>query len=109
MRRELYAESLELARPPEIRNCALNLSSSFINMGHHAEVKSLLRDQLPGSRDSEIHIKLRSNYAMALRDDAGSSHDDVVEAVAIFRELLGISQRVLGNFHPETINVYEWG
>ena len=39
-------------------------------------------------------------YANALRDDHGSSRDDVVEAVAIFEELSSTARRIYGESHP---------
>ena len=64
-----------------------------------------MREQLPKARralgaENDTFLRLRGLYANALRDDHGSSRDDVVEAETIFEELASTTRRVYGEFHP---------
>ena len=64
-----------------------------------------MREQLPKARralgaENDTFLRLRGLYANALRDDHGSSRDDVVEAVTIFEELSSTARRIYGESHP---------
>ena len=74
-------------------------------------MKSELRKMIPVARrvlveSDEIALKLRSIYAAVVCvDDAGSTLDDVREAVTTYEELERISRRVLGGAHPTTTGI----
>ena len=71
-------------------------------------MKSELRKMIPVAKrvlveSDEIALKLRSIYAAVVCvDDAGSTLDDVREAVTTYEDLERISRRVLGGAHPLT-------
>ena len=108
MRREVYARSGQLSSTitdDVMFLRVLNLAVSLRTTERFTEAKYFLREQLPKARralgaENDAFLRLRGIYANALRDDHGSSRDDVVEAVTIFEELASTTRRVYGEFHP---------
>jgi len=104
LRREIYARSLALGLSDHFSD-VLNLAVSLKVTQRYTEARSFMREQLPKARralgaENDAFLRLRGIYANALRDDHGSSRDDVVEAVTIFEELASTTRRVYGEFHP---------
>ena len=69
------------------------------------EAKRLLRQQVPLAKDTLgvnnlLTMKIRYRYAIALREDAPYSVDNLTEVVKILEDLARRSRRVLGNLHP---------
>ena len=48
---------------------------------------------------------MRKNYGRALCEDPAATRDDLREAVATLEDVEGIARRVLGNAHPDVLDV----
>ena len=89
---------------------AYNYSSSLISLKRFEEAKSLVRKTLPVARrvlgeSNDITLRMRCNYAIALRNDEGATLDDLREAVTTFEDVGRIAQRVLGGAHPLVVQI----
>ena len=51
---------------------------------------------------NDITLKMRMNYAMALKGDSSATQDDLSEAVTTLEDTARIAWRVLGGAHPLT-------
>ena len=71
----------------------------MIELGRYGQVKSLVLPLLRCAR------RFRLAYAKALYRTTGASRAEVLEAVAIFEELLCTQRRVMGPSHPGTLGV----
>ena len=85
---------------------ALNLISSLVELGRHAEAKALGHELIPQCRrargdNHKMTLSLRGNFAEALFTDPTASRADVLQAVAILEDVTRGLRRVLGN-HPDT-------
>ena len=80
------------------RNITLN-DKQVIELGRYDQVKSLVLPLLRYGR------KFRLACAMALYRPAGASRAEVLEAQAIFEDILCEDRRVLGPSHPDTLEV----
>jgi len=84
-------------------NYALNLT----RLNRFEEAKALFRRTIPVVRrvlgdDHRLTLRMRSNYAEALYEDAGATLDDLREAVTTLEETERIARRVFGGEHPHT-------
>ena len=85
--------------------------NNLLYLERFQEAKSLLRRTLPVARrvhgeSSEVALRMRSNYGMALYTDDDATLDDLREAVATIEETEKIARRVLGGAHP-TVSTME--
>jgi hypothetical protein len=85
--------------------------NNLLYLERFQEAKSLLRRTLPVARrvhgeSSEVALRMRSNYGMALYTDDDATLDDLREAVATIEETEKIAWRVLGGAHP-TVSMME--
>ena len=97
--REAFAMALELKTDPLVTSGLLNaLSISLLNKGEFAEVKSLIRANLPLAERAlgsthDVTFRLYMNLGEALYFDPRRSRDDVVEAGAILKGAAKASKR----------------
>ena len=54
---------------------------------------------------NDITLKMRMNYAMALKGDSSATQDDLSEAVTTLEDTARIAWRVLGGAHPFTRDI----
>jgi len=69
-----------------------------------------LRKTIPVARrvqreGDENTLRLRWNYARALREDDGATLDDLRKAVTTLEEASPIARRVLGSSHPLALSI----
>ena len=74
------------------------------------EAKSLYRKSIPVAQRvlgkcHDLTLRLRSTYALALRDDLAATLDDLREAVTTLEDTERIARRVLGSVHPLAVEV----
>ena len=89
---------------------ANNLAATLKKLNRYDEAKSLLLKTMPVARrilgeSNELTLTIRWTSAVALRDADRASRDDMVEAVAILKEVLGTSLRMLGTDHPLSVRI----
>ena len=107
-----FADDLGL-RMKFLTNCAAcaaplthhDIPTSCLNKGEFAEVKSLIRANLPLAERAlgsthDVTFRLYMNLGEALYFDPRRSRDDVVEAGAILKGAAKASKRTLGEAHP---------
>ena len=87
-----------------------NYASTLCNLRHFEEVKSLLCRSIPVGRrvfgeGGETTLRMRSNYAVALVNADGATHEDLREAVTTLEETERIARRVLGGAHPLVVRI----
>ena len=51
---------------------------------------------------NDITLKMRMNYAMALKGDSSATQDDLSEAVTTLEDTARTARRVFGSAHPLT-------
>ena len=97
--RLVYARNKVLmgATYPTTLIAAHQLAYTLTELGRYDQVKSLVLPLLPYGR------KFRLEYAKALYRPAGASRAEVLEAVAIFEDVLCTLRRVMGPSHPDTL------
>ena len=113
IRRDVYFGTLKL-HGEENRNTvreAYNYTTSLLHLEHFHAAKSLLRKALPVARrvhgeSSEVALRMRSNYGMALYNHPDATLADLREAVATIEETEKFARRVLGGAHP-TVSTME--
>ena len=71
------------------------------------EAKSLYRKSIPVAQRvlgkcHDLTLRLRSTYAIALRNDLAATLDDLREAVTTLEDAERITRRVFGGAHPLT-------
>ena len=86
---------------------ASNYATSLVDLERLEEAKSLLRSTIPVARrvvgeSSEITLRLRWNYAMALYKEGGATLGELREAVTTLEALERTARRVFGGTHPFT-------
>ena len=74
------------------------------------EAKSLYRKSIPVAQRvlgkcHDLTLRLRSTYAIALRNDLAATLDDLREAVTTLEDTKRIARRVFGNVHPLAVEV----
>ena len=74
------------------------------------EAKLLYRKSIPVAQRvlgkcHDLTLRLRSTYAIALRDDLAATLDDLREAVTTLEDTERIARRVLGSVHPLAVEV----
>ncbi len=84
---------------------AFNYANDLTDSRRFEEAKTLLHRHMPVARrvlgaSSEVTLKLRRAYAMALCRDNGATLDDLREAVNMLEELERAAWRVFGRAHP---------
>jgi len=89
---------------------ANNYADLLKNLKRFEEAKALLRQMIPMSRrvlgeSAQITLKMRTIYALVLREDPGATLDNLREAVEMFEETARIARRVLGGAHPLTADI----
>ena len=89
---------------------ASNYASSLIRLQRFEEAKALLCKTIPVARrtlgdDSRFSLALRKTHAQALCMDAGSTLDDLRDAVSTLEDAERIARRVLGAAHPITLKI----
>ena len=107
MKRDVYSRCLKLNGEEHESTLmeAVNYADSLRRQQRFEEAKSLMRKSLPVARralgeSSEITLKMRLLYAMALRRDPNATLDDLREAVATLEDTARVARRVLGGTHP---------
>ena len=91
---------------------ANNCASSLLDLQRFEEAKSLLREMIPVARrvlgESDVTtLRMRWNYAEALRRDDGATLDDIREAVATLEDAEQTARRVLGGAHPLAVDILQ--
>ncbi len=89
---------------------AVNYASSLKGLRRFEEAKLLMRKSLPVARralgeSSEITLKIRWNYAMALYQDEGATLGDLRKAVTTLEDAGRIARRVFGCANPLTTGI----
>ena len=89
---------------------ALNYATSLASLRRFEEAKSLLCKTIPVERRvqrgvDENTLRLRWNYARALREADGATLDDLREALTTLEETAPIARRVLGSSHPLALSI----
>ena len=89
---------------------ASNYATSLVDLERLEEAKSLLRSTIPVARrvvgeSSEITLRLRWNYAMALYKEGGATLGELREAVTTLEDAERIARRVFGGTHPITTGI----
>ena len=109
MRQKTYSETLKLLGKEDQHTFLTGHSyaSSLLTSERFEEVKSLLRDLMPGARRTlgeghEFTLKMRRVYAQAMYTDPDATLSDLREAVATLEDAERIARRVFGGAHPLT-------
>ena len=109
LRRDVYSGFLRFNGEENILTFTAvnNLASTLIELKSFAEVKTLMRKNMPVVRrvlggNDETTLRMRWNYAMALYKDASATLGDLREAVTTGEDTARIARRVLGGAHPIT-------
>ena len=89
---------------------ALNYAASLARLERYAETKFLMRKTMPVARrvlgeSRDLTLKIRWTYAQALYADSAATLDDHHEAVTTLEDVARISRRVLGNAHPDVLDI----
>ena len=112
MRRDTYSGWLKLKGEDHVRTLtgANNYANSLLVLKHSEEARSLLRKTIPMAQRAlgESHgitLRLRKTYAEAIYHDAGTTLDDLREAVTTLKELERTARRVLGGAHPLVLSL----
>ena len=107
VRQEVYSVNLKLNGKQHGLTliAANNYAHCLLTLRKCEEAKSLLRKTIPVARrvqreGDENMLRLRWNYARALREDDGATLDDLREAVTTLEDTEPIARRVLGGAHP---------
>ena len=107
MKRDVYSGRVKLSGREHRSTLldAFNYVLSLVALNKFKEAKSLLRKTIPVARrvlgnGHEITLRMRWNYARALREDEGATLDDLREAVTTLEDTARIARRVLGGSHP---------
>ena len=122
MTREIYAGLLALSETePGRPSAALNLAVNLFNNGRgrldpneYAEVKSLLRTNIPYARrelgnDHLITTNMAELLSVIIIDevqqhrDAADPSEDLLEAVTTLEDLCKRGRRIFGATHPQTL------
>ena len=110
MQREVYSGSLRLKGEecPKTLVTALNYASSLNHLRRSEEAKSLLHRMMPVARRilgdcHELTLKMRWNYANAVREDDCATRDELREANDTLEDTARIARRVLGPSHPNVV------
>ena len=79
----------------------------FGDLQSFKETKSLMRKTIPVARrvlgeNHDLTLRMRFGYAASLYCDAGSTLDDLREAVTTLEDAGRIAQQVFGGAHPLT-------
>ena len=87
---------------------ALNFAMTLRKAGHKPEAKEFLRTRSPVAdralgRENYISLRLRWLHANSLCDDADATLDELVQAEATLKSVLGSWRRIMGASHPDTI------
>ena len=74
------------------------------------EARALLRKTLPVARrvtrdSSELSIRMRTAYALALYTDTAATLDDLREAVTTLEDAARIARPVFGGTHPIVVGI----
>ena len=112
MRRDVYSGRLKLNGEEHydtIRE-AFNYTTSLVSLKRYAEAKSLSQKTISVARrvlgeDHGLTLKLRWQYAVALRRDGAATLDDLREAVTTLEDVGRIARRVFGGAHPLTVDI----
>jgi hypothetical protein len=109
LRRDVYFRYVKLHGDENFRTLTVanNYAMSLLDLHRYAEVRSVMRKAIPIARrvvgeSSEITLKMRWNYALALYRDPGATLDDLREAVTTLEETERTARRVFGSTHPLT-------
>ena len=112
MRQEIYSGNLKLnGKQNELTLVAANnYAHCLLTLRKCEEAKSLLRKTIPVARrvqreGDENMLRLRWNYARALREDDGATLDDLREAVTTLEDTERTARRVMGAAHPLTVDI----
>ena len=112
LRRDVYSGCCRLdgAEAKETIIELANYASLLCDLERHAEIKSLLRKNIPVARrvlgeNENLVLRMRTSYAAALCSDRGASLDDLREALTILEETARTARRVFGGAHPSTRNI----
>ncbi len=107
LRRDVYSGCCRLdgAEAKETIIELANYASLLCDLERHAEIKSLLRKNIPVARrvlgeNHEVTLRLRWVYGRVLYRDDGATLDDLRVAVATLEETARTTRRVLGGAHP---------
>ena len=107
LRRDVYLGTLKLLGNDH-RDTLLeanNYAISLLDLEHYAEAKALLRKMMPVARrvlgeSNETTLRMRMGYAAAICCDAGTTLDDLREAVTTLEDTARTARYVLGDAHP---------
>jgi hypothetical protein len=109
LRRDVYSAYVRIhgEEHGESLHEACNYTLSLLALKHLEEAKSLMRKKVPVARrvlgeGSEITLRMRWNYAVALLRADGGTLDDLREALTTLEDAARIARRVLGGAHPIT-------
>ena len=112
VRQEVYSVNLKLNGKQHGLTliAANNYAHCLLTLRKCEEAKSLLRKTVPVARrvqreGDENTLRLRWNYARALREDDGATLDDLRKAVTTLEETAPIARRVLGISHPLALSI----
>ena len=111
LRRDVYSGQLKLDEEShETLTAANNYAVTLACHDRFEEAKSLYRKSIPVAQRvlgkcHDLTLRLRSTYALALRDDLAATLDDLREAVTTLEDTERIARRVLGSVHPLAVEV----
>jgi tetratricopeptide (TPR) repeat protein len=112
VKRDVYLRRLELLgkEHKDTLSAGSNYALSLKHLDRYDEAKLLLRRTIPVARrvfgdSNEITLKMQWIYAMALYQDPAATLSDLRKAVTTLEETVRVSQRVLGNLHPLTVEI----
>ena len=112
IQRDVYYGHVKLNGEGHLESLAAasNYATSLVDLERFEEAKSLLRSTIPVARrvvgeSSEITLRLRWNYAMALYKEGGATLGELREAVTTLEDTERIARRVFGSEHPLTEDI----
>ena len=112
LKQDVYSRRVKLngAEHEQTLIAANNYAAILLKLNGLAEARSLLRNIMPVAgrifgESADITLKMRWNYAKALRRDADATLDDLLEAGTTLEDTARTTRRVLGGAHPLTLAI----
>ena len=114
LRHDVYSGHLKFdgEESHETLTAANNYAVTLACHDRFEEAKLLYRKSIPVAQRvlgkcHDLTLRLRSTYAIALRDDLAATLDDLREAVTTLEDSERIARRVFGSSHPRTQAIEE--
>ena len=108
--RDVYSGSMKLHGEEHFDTLteAHNYATSLGNLKRVKDARSILRKMMPVARRilgdcHELTLKMRWNYANAVREDDCATRDELREANDTLEDTARIARRVLGPSHPNVV------